>query len=127
MNPSKGSATADRRIAPRQQVAYRLDVVSPDGNAGCLLDISSTGMRVRFKAGLDVGSTQRLCVVFPRWLELGAGIDLTGRFVWMRNTSSGATEAGFAFDGLSRKEDGVLAVLVQRLSEALAEDRAEDG
>jgi hypothetical protein len=123
MLPPKGSTTADRRIAARQQVAYRLDVVTMSGNAGCLLDISSSGMRVRFKSELDVSSTLSLSVVFPRWLELGEGIDLSGRFVWVRNTSGGATEAGFAFDGLSRKEDGVLSVLVQRLSEALAEDR----
>lgn len=126
MFPPKGSATADRRIAPRQQVAYRLDVVSADGKAGCLLDISHTGMRVRFKTGLDVGATQRLLLAFPRWLELGEGLELAGRFVWVRQTASGATEGGFAFDGLSRKENGVLVVLVQRLAEAVAEDRAEE-
>lgn len=79
-------------------------------------------MRVRFKSEIEVSSVRSLSVVFPRWLELGGGLDLSGRFVWVRNTSSGATEAGFAFDGLSRKDDGVLSVLIQRLAEALAED-----
>lgn len=122
----KGSGTADRRIAPRQQVTYRLDALSSDGKAGYLLDISSTGMRVRFKAGIDVGATQCLTLMFPRWLELGEGLELAGRFVWVRQTASGATEGGFAFDGLSRKASGVLSVLVQRLAEAVAEDRAEE-
>ena len=125
MSTPKGASTADRRIAPRQQVTYRLDVLGSDGCGGCLLDISSSGMRVRFKAGLDVSAIQRLRVEFPRWLELGTGLDLTGRFVWLRTTASGGTEAGFAFDGLSRKEAGLLAVLIQRLGEALAEDATE--
>jgi PilZ domain-containing protein len=127
MSLPKGSATADRRLSARQLVTYRLDVVSPDGGAGCLLDISGSGMRVRFKAGLDVGSIQRLRIELPRWLELGAGLELVGRFVWMRAMSGGATEAGFAFDGLSRKESGLLGVLIQRLTEALAEDASGVG
>jgi hypothetical protein len=43
----------------------------------------------------------------------------------VRKTEVGATEAGFAFDGLTRKELYVLQVLIQRLSEALFEDRAD--
>ena len=125
MSLPKGSATADRRLTARQLVTYRLDVVSPDGGAGCLLDVSGSGMRVRFKAGLDVGSIQRLRIELPRWLELGTGLDLVGRFVWMRATPGGATEAGFAFDGLSRKSESVLEVLVQRLCEARLEDEAD--
>jgi hypothetical protein len=123
MVPLKPSATTERRAAPRQAVVYRLDVVAPGGSAGCLLDVSATGMRVRFKSELDLGATQRLRLEFPRWLELGSGLDVAGRFVWVRSTSRGATEAGFAFDGLSRKDESVLLVLIQRLSEALLEDR----
>lgn len=124
MVPQK-STMGDRRAAPRQQVAYRLDVIVPDGVAGCLLDVSLTGIRVRFKHELDLGATQSLRIDFPQWLELGNGLDVRGRFVWVRRTETGATEAGFSFDGLSRKEESVLQVLVQRLSEALSEDRAE--
>lgn len=124
MLPLRRSAVSERRAAPRQVVAYRLDVVATGGTSGCLLDVSSTGMRVRFKRSLDVSPIDRLSIEFPRWLELGGGLELRGRFVWMRSTSGGDTEAGFAFDGLSRKEESVLRVLVQRLADALAEDRA---
>lgn len=120
----RSSLAGERRVATRQAVVYRLDVVLADGTAGCLMDLSATGMRVRFKQPLDVGATQELRLEFPRWLELGAGLDVRGRFVWMRSTEQGGTEAGFAFDGLSRKEASVLEVLLQRLVEALAEDQA---
>lgn len=120
----RSSAVSDRRAAHRQLVAYRLDVTADEGCSGCLLDLSTTGMRVRFKAGLDLGSTRHLRLDFPRWLELGAGLELSGRFVWMRTRPDGATEAGFAFDGLSHKEESLLTVLIQRLAEALAEDAA---
>lgn len=105
-------------------VAYRLDALTEGGNVGCLLDISLVGMRVRFKQALDMGATHGLSLVFPRWLELGSGIDLAGRFVWVRAGQEGATDAGFAFDKLSRKQEGVLTVLIQRLSDALCEDTA---
>lgn len=120
----RSSATSERRVATRQAVVYRLDILLADGNAGCLMDLSGTGMRVRFKHALDVGATQAVRLELPRWLELGAGLDVRGRFVWMRSTEQGGTEAGFAFDGLSRKESSVLEVLLQRLLEALAEDQA---
>lgn len=116
-------AADERRSAPRQAVTYRLDVLAPSGNAGCILDLSLSGMRVRFRGEIDVAGTQRLNLAFPRWLELGAGIELAGRFVWMRTTKDDSTEAGFAFDELSRKEAGLIQVLIQRLAEALAEDR----
>lgn len=118
------STRSERRIAARQAVVYRLDVALADGSGGCLMDLSLTGMRVRFKHALDTGATQSVRLEFPRWLELGAGLDVRGRFVWMRSTDQGGTEAGFAFDGLSRKEASVLEVLLQRLFEALAEDQA---
>ena len=120
----RSSATGERRVATRQAVVYRLDLELADGSVGCLMDLSATGMRVRFKQALDVGSTQELHLDFPRWLELGGGLDVRGRFVWMRSTEQGGTEAGFAFDGLSRKESSLLEVLLQRLGEALAEDQA---
>lgn len=117
------SSDADRRGSPRQAVIYRLDVLTPEGVAGCVLDLSQSGMRVRFRGDLDLAATQRLEVLFPRWLELGRGVELRGRFVWMRASHGGALEAGFAFDELSRKEEGLIQVLIQRLTDALAEDR----
>ena len=112
-----------RRGAARQTVTYRLDVLAPSGSAGCVLDVSLTGLRVRFRDELDLAGTQRLKIVFPRWLELGPGVELAGRFVWMRASPVSTTEAGFAFDTLPRKERGLIQVLIQRLAEALAEDR----
>ena len=122
MVPIQPSATAERRAVPRQPVTYRLDVVAEDGCAGYLLDVSVTGLRARFKQGLDLERTRGLRIEFPRWLELGKGVDLGGRFVWVRVSETGATEVGFAFDALSRKDRSVLEVLVQRLSEARIED-----
>jgi len=127
MSPPESTATTERRVAPRQAVTYRLDVIAPDGCAGFLLDVSTTGLRARFKQGLDVGATVALRIEFPRWLELGKGLDVSGRFVWVRAREGGATEAGFAFDGLSRKSEGVLEVLIQRLCEARNEDDADAG
>ena len=118
-------AIAERRSARRQQVAYRLDVITREGLNGCLLDISTTGMRVRFSKGLDVSATEALRVEFPRWLELGKGLDLRGRFVWVRAGTGAATEAGFAFSGLSRKQQSQLSALIQRLAEALREDNPD--
>jgi len=123
---SSPSSERDRRGAARQMVTYRLDVLTPSGSAGCVLDLSLTGLRVRFRDELDLAGTQRLKVVFPRWLELGPGVDLAGRFVWMRAAQAGTTEAGFAFEGLPRKELGVIQLLIQRLAEALAEDRPSE-
>jgi hypothetical protein len=124
MTPPRSPVEAERRAAARYSVAYRLDVSVPDGNAGCLLDISTTGMRVRFRHAFDLATTTRLRIEFPRWLELGSHLEVGGRFVWLRSGPSG-TEAGFAFDGLSRKELSVLQVLIQRLTEAQLEDRPQ--
>jgi hypothetical protein len=125
MLPVETSATDERRAAPRQAVTYRLDVIATGEVSGFLLDISTTGLRARFKQGLDVGATQALRIEFPRWLELGKGLDVSGRFVWLRAREGGSTEAGFAFDGLSRKSESVLEVLIQRLSEARLEDESD--
>lgn len=125
MHPPRTSAVSERRVATRQRVAYRLDVLAGEGHSGCLLDVSTSGLRVRFKPGVDVGPIENVRIEFPRWLELGAGLEVAGRFVWVRTTASGAPEAGFAFDALSRKVQGVLEVLVQRLSEAQVEDQAD--
>jgi len=121
MGTSKG-IEVERRVAPRQQATYRLDVLFPDRSAGFLLDVSSSGLRLRFKQGLDVEGTRSLQIVFPRWLELGEGLEVSGRFVWIRASQSGGAEAGFAFDGLTRKDENVLSVLIQRLAAALEED-----
>ena len=124
MLPPRSPGTAERRATPRQAVTYRLDVLTPDGCAGFLLDVSSSGLRAHFKQGIDVGAIHSLHIEFPRWLELGKGLDVSGRFVWVRAAEGGATEAGFSFDGLSRKSESVLEVLVERLSEARLEDEA---
>jgi hypothetical protein len=121
MLPPKDTATADRRAAPRQVVTYRLDVIAEDGSAGFLLDVSTTGLRARFRHGLDVAATRVLRIELPRWLELGKSLEVSGRFVWVR-AGDGPTEAGFAFDGLSHRSESVLEVLIQRLSEARSED-----
>jgi hypothetical protein len=121
MSPSESTVPAERRAAPRQAVTYRLDVITPDGCAGFLLDISTAGLRARFKQGLDVTRTEALRIEFPRWLELGKGLEVKGRFVWVRAREGGTTEVGFSFDGLGKAE-GVLEVLIQRLCEARSED-----
>jgi hypothetical protein len=112
----------DRRAAERQVVAYRLDVSAPGGATGCLLDLSMGGMRVRFRCELDVAGTKRLTLTLPRWLELGTQLEVDGRFVWTREAKSGFLEVGFAFEELSRKQEGLVRLLIQRLSDALAED-----
>lgn len=114
---------SDRRFAPRHEVAYRLDVVAPDGRHGCLLDLSGGGMRVRFGAEQDLSASEKLTIELPRWLELERELKVRGRFVWIRHTDSGATEAGFAFAGLSRKDQALLGELLVRLARAVAEDR----
>lgn len=123
MSSGSQPSTAERRVAQRQTVVYRLDVVTDSGEVGCLLDLSLTGMRVRFKEELDTGSAQQLTVEFPRWLELGEGVTLGGRFAWMSRRDKGVLEFGFAFDDLAKKEQSVLAVLIERLAEAQAEDQ----
>ena len=71
--PFRGrTSTSDRRIANRQTVAYRLDVVTERGEVGCLLDLSLNGMRVKFKGEFDAGTTKELSIEFPRWLETPA-------------------------------------------------------
>lgn len=122
MPSARHPPATDRRIAPRQTVAYRLDVLTKGGEVGCLLDVSLSGMRVRFKGEADLEGVHALTLEFPRWLELGEGVTLGGRFAWMSRRAKGLAEYGFAFDGLGRKEQDVLAVLIQRLAEAQAED-----
>lgn len=122
MSSARPSSATDRRSAHRQTVAYRLDVLTNEGEVGCLLDLSLTGMRMRFKGEPDLVGVAALTLEFPRWLELGEGVTLGGRFAWMSRRDKGVVEYGFAFDGLGRKEQDVLAVLIQRLAEAQAED-----
>lgn len=114
----------ERRTVQRQTVTYRLDVISQDGRNGCLLDLSQSGMRVRFPRGFDVSGEQTLRIEFPRWLELGKGLDVRGRFAWIRTAERGATEGGFAFAELPRKDLNLLGQLLERLVEAMSEDLA---
>jgi PilZ domain-containing protein len=114
----------ERRTVPRQTVTYRLDVIAENGRNGCLLDLSQSGMRVRFPRGFDVSGEQSLRIEFPRWLELGSGLDVCGRFAWIRTAERGATEGGFAFAELSRKDQNLLDELLKRLVEAMTEDLA---
>ncbi len=126
MRVPEKSFVSERRSSPRQPVAYRMDVLDPEGNAGCLLDISTTGMRVYFRRGLDLQGTGELRLEFPRWLELGSGITVPGRFVWVRNEEEGGCECGFAFGHLSRKDHDALEQLIHRLAAVVASDRAHE-
>jgi hypothetical protein len=120
---STPGVTQERRSSPRQTVAYRLDVLTRSGQVGCLLDISGTGMRVLFRRALEVAGIVELTVEFPRWLELGKGLTLPGRFVWVRTEPEGGIEGGYAFEELPRKDRAALESLIARLAETVARDR----
>jgi hypothetical protein len=112
----------ERRFAPRRQVVYRLDVVAPDGRHGCLLDLSDGGMRVRFAAGQDLSDCEKLTIELPRWLGLGRELRVRGRFAWIRTSGAGATESGFAFGSLARRDERLLGEVLEALARAVAED-----
>lgn len=117
------TVTTERRRAERRRVAYRMDVTDEErGMVGCLLDLSTSGMRVLCGPGLDIVKTESLRIEFPRWLQLGEGIDVKGRFVWCKACSDGyGTEAGFAFDAMSRRETALLGALITKIA-ATSED-----
>ncbi len=116
----------EKRQTPRRRVAYRMDVSDRSrGMVGCLLDLSSSGMRVLCSPGMDIVHADRLRIEFPRWLELGAGLEVKGRFVWCKACADGyGTEAGFAFDTFSKKERALLEVLIAKIADANQDDEA---
>jgi hypothetical protein len=89
---------------------------------GCLLDLSAGGMRVLCGPGLDIINSENLRIEFPRWLDLGDGLAVRGRFVWCKACSDGTgTEAGFAFDALSKKDTAFLEMLIEKIADATQE------
>ena len=117
---SSEKTTVERRSAPRKRVAYRMDVTDDErAMVGCLLDLSTGGMRVLCSGNMDILNVQSLRIEFPRWLDLGDGLPVKGRFVWCKSCSDGyGTEAGFAFDSMSKKDKALLEMLVNKLAEA---------
>lgn len=115
----------DRRQSPRVQTTYRMDVCDDAGRAvGCLLDVSLGGLRLFCDDRIDLGGTSELEIRFARWLQLGEGMSLPGRFVWMRPTGRGtAMEAGFLFDKLNRNRTKALTRFIDAITEAAEYDR----
>ena len=112
----------DRRSTERTVVSYRLDAWDErDGFLGCILDISAYGVRVLMLEDAQVENVKAVRLDLPRWLDMGSSLELKGRFVWCRTKrESGATEAGFSFDPVSRAQQRKLKELVKKLS-AVAE------
>lgn len=108
----------DRRSAQRTQVAYRLDTLDDHGNfIGCILDLSTLGVRVLLLEPVDADRVKGLHLDFPRWLGLGDGLQLKGRFVWCKGAKGeGETEAGFSFDAIGPTQLRVLEQLIEKLS-----------
>ena len=118
------SVLTDRRLAPRTSVRCRLDVTHPDGRfLGCLIDVSTGGMRLRCAKGTDIGAVDELRIEFQRWLGLGERLALSGRFAWRKPEDwNGWFEAGFALGDLSKSQRAALEALVERLEQAAHED-----
>lgn len=117
---------AERRQTRRRRVAYRMDVTDQERSmVGCLLDLSTGGMRVLCGPGVDIVGSDELRIEFPRWLDLGEGLPVKGRFVWCKACGDGyGTEAGFAFDAMSKKESLLLEALIDKLAAAIQDDAA---
>ena len=116
----------DRRAIARQRVHYRMDVCeNSEALFGCLLDVSTTGMRVLCSEDVDVLNVSKLRIRLPLWLELGPEIRVEGRFVWCKAMARQRVEAGFSFGALKERERTVLEHLIQRLSQAADEDGFE--
>ncbi|MEM7310746.1 MAG: PilZ domain-containing protein [Planctomycetota bacterium] len=113
---------SERRRTARDRAFYRLDVLNKRGKlVGCMADISPGGMRVRHIADDDLLAVERLTIELPRWMGLGRELPVAGRFVWYRE-SGGGSEGGFAFNGLSRKSNELVARLIEQISLAARED-----
>jgi hypothetical protein len=119
-------AMAERRQTRRRRVAYRMDVTDQQRSmVGCLLDLSAGGMRVLCGPGVDIVGSEKLRIEFPRWLDLGDGLPVKGRFVWTKACGDGyGTEAGFAFDAMSKREALLLEALIEKLAAAIQNDAA---
>lgn len=114
----------DRRLAPRTTVRCRLDVTHLNGRfLGCLVDMSTGGMRVRCAPGADLEAVEHLRIELQRWIGLGEHLTLAGHFAWCKPADlNGWFEAGFALVGLSRDERERVEALVKRLEQAARED-----
>lgn len=120
--PSSG--VVDRRSVVRNHIPYRMDVSDGDGApVGYLVDISSEGMRVRFRQGLDAGRVERLRIQIPRWMALGEELLVGGRFLWCKPFGIGTTEGGFVFEGLDGNTLTTIDALVETVQRAEREDR----
>lgn len=119
----KPQTTTERRKSPRHRVLYRMDVTDAAKKYfGCLLDVSSSGMRIQASEDTDVLSVTKLRIELPQWLEMGDAIRVEGRFVWCKSKAAGKLEAGFSFNTLSEREQVALDQLIDRLSLAAEED-----
>jgi hypothetical protein len=122
--PDTTSATAaDQRQESRRTVLYRLDVLDVHGAPlGFLIDLTSAGMRVRCTVDSDLTEVARLRIEFPRWMELGTGLTVEGRFVWTKELPGGRPEGGFVFAKLGAEGTAVLDSLMDKVAEAALED-----
>jgi len=119
--------TGERRKQKRQRVHYRMDVLDGSGAFfGCLLDVSTAGMRVLCSDEVDVLKVTSLRIHLPKWLELGSEIRLQGRFVWCKAQSRQRVEGGFSFESVPERESTLLEQLVDRLAAAAAADGLRD-
>lgn len=124
MVPSRDERLLERRSSVRRTVCYRMDVTDEQGALfGCVVDLSSAGLRLRGSETLDLTETRELFVELPRWLGLGPRLALPGRFVWCKMLpESGELEAGYAFGELTARGHRLLGSLLARLSDAAEAD-----
>jgi len=117
----------ERRKRNRERVHYRMDVLDGAGAFfGCLLDVSTSGMRVLCSEEVDVLKVTSLHIHLPKWLELGPEIRVQGRFVWCKAQSRQRVEGGFSFEGVHEHECTLLEHLLDRLATAAAADGLGD-
>jgi hypothetical protein len=114
----------ERRRVPRHPVLYRFDVVdSSNSFVGYVMDIVSGGIRVRCVPEVVVEELTSLRIEFPRWLNLGTGLTVPGRFVWCKRVEGGGVEGGFAFDAIEAADQELLDAMIDRIVDASIEDR----
>ena len=122
--PHRSAGVVDRRGRTRNRIPYRMDVCDGTGApVGYLVDISTEGMRVRFRQGLDAGLVERIEIQFPHWMELGQALAVQGRFLWCKPFGIGTTEGGFVFEGLDAPTMATIDALVETVRRAEEEDR----